>query len=453
MAQRFLFFNSIDGDRRRYQAQDFAEYFGSVLSSGLLHTDEIPGMSVSVEAGTMNTVVNAGKAIMRGHLYENTTPHTLTHRIPEPDADRIDRIVLRLDLRQSERNILLHIKEGEPSTNPEPPPLQRDNMIYEISLAQIFVERNTSTLNPSNLTDERLDEDVCGLVNSLLTVPTDQFVAEWDSFFADKSAEIQQFADDYAQLLLDAEQAFQNDRDDFEQEWDTWFANQQTEGFVMANEKGEPNGVMPLNSEGIADQQYLPEMPYVKLGDKATEAEAEEGVVNNKYMTPLRTKNAIENLGQYKLISRHVTENVASIQLEIPDGYSWFMLKIAVAAQSGSSYDLEMSVNDKGSGYFYNYLTFTTGNSSGDQDRSSIIIPNVVSLSQRGFCLISFCPEPIGQEQAGRALFSINSQKAVALGEIGVGSVSGITRVDSIKFTPASGNFRNGSTFSLWGLK
>lgn len=168
MAQRYLFFNSINDDRRIYQAQDFADYFGSVLSTGLLHEDNVPGLEVSVETGTMNTVVSEGRAIMRGHYYENTTPYVLTHSIAEPTADRIDRVILRLDLRNAHRNILLHVKEGVPSANPEPPALQRDNFIYELSLAQVRIRANTSTIDPSDVTDERLDDDVCGLVYSLL---------------------------------------------------------------------------------------------------------------------------------------------------------------------------------------------------------------------------------------------------------------------------------------------
>lgn len=168
MAQRYLFFNSINDDRRIYQAQDFADYFGSVLSTGLLHEDNVPGLEVSVETGTMNTVVDAGSAIMRGHLYINDTPHTLTHSLAEPTADRIDRVILRLDLRNAHRNILLHVKEGVPSANPEPPDLQRDNFIYELSLAQVRIRANTSTIDPSDVTDERFDDDVCGLVFSLL---------------------------------------------------------------------------------------------------------------------------------------------------------------------------------------------------------------------------------------------------------------------------------------------
>lgn len=184
MTQLYKFFNSAPGDPRTYQAADFADYFGSVLSTGLLHTDNVPGMAVSVEAGTLNTIVSTGKAIMDGHLYENTASLTLTHAIPEPDLDRIDRVVLRLDLSNAERSIKLRVLTGTPSATPVAPALTRSTFIYEISLAQILVRANTVQLLAGDLVDERLDENLAGLVYSLISIPTSQFQAEWDAFMA-----------------------------------------------------------------------------------------------------------------------------------------------------------------------------------------------------------------------------------------------------------------------------
>lgn len=261
MAQRFLFFNSTSNDRRKYDAKDFSDYFGSVLSTGVLHVDEQPGLFVSVEQGTMNTIVGPGKAIMKGHLYENTTPHTLTHSLPETNLDRIDRIVLRLDLRQSQRNILLHVKEGQPAENPEPPALQRDNLIYEISLARILVRRNTSSLQPIDLQDERLDEDVCGLVYSLISIPTSQFQEQWETFYNTIKNEMDTETQAYFQQL--AQNILQ-----FEQDWDAWFSNQKTEGFVMQNEKGQPNGVASLDENAKVPLEQLPPLDFIPISEK-----------------------------------------------------------------------------------------------------------------------------------------------------------------------------------------
>lgn len=261
MAQYYKFFNSTLDDKREYFAQDFADYFGTVLSTGLIHANGSPAMQVSVESGTMNTVVSTGKAIMKGHLYENTTDHTLSHGLPEPDRDRIDRIVLRLDMRHSERNILLHVIEGNSSTNPQPPTLQRDEFIHEISLAQIRIKADSSTIRQEDLIDERLDEDLCGLVHSLISIPTSQFLEQWDLFFNAKRDEINSESEAILQQLAD-------DLVRFNEDWDDWFSNQQTEGFVMANEKEQPHGIPTLDGNATVPIDQLPPMDYVKLSDR-----------------------------------------------------------------------------------------------------------------------------------------------------------------------------------------
>ncbi|XWN51255.1 hypothetical protein L0P96_08435 [Anoxybacillus flavithermus] len=184
MAEISKFFNSAPGDARTYQASDFADYFGSVLSTGLLHTDNIPALEVKCDGNDLRTYVTPGKAIMQGYLYENTSNLYLEHALPEATYDRIDRIVLRLDKRNQSRFIRAFVKQGTPSENPVPPDLQRDDFIYELSLAQIRVRANTSTLNPADLIDERLDENLCGLVHSLISIPTSQFQQQWDEFMA-----------------------------------------------------------------------------------------------------------------------------------------------------------------------------------------------------------------------------------------------------------------------------
>lgn len=183
MAEIFKFFNSAPGDERWHYASDFADYFGDVLSSGLLHKDGTPNLLVKVNPGTMQTVVEPGKALMQGYQYKNTTPLLLTHGLPEPDVDRIDRIVLRLDKRNNARFIKLFVKEGVSAENPVAPTLQRDNYVHEISLAQIRVVANTASLEQLNLVDERMYEELCGIVYSLISVPTSVFQQQWDVWF------------------------------------------------------------------------------------------------------------------------------------------------------------------------------------------------------------------------------------------------------------------------------
>lgn len=185
MAEIFKFFNSAPGDERWHYASDFADYFGSVLSSGLISNGDSPvGLQVTVNAGTMTTSVDVGKAIIKGYSYENTTPLTLTHSIPEQTLDRIDRVVLRLDLINASRFIKVFVKEGVSALEPIPPTLQRDQYIYELSLAQVRIRKNTSSIVVSDIKDERADENLCGIVQSLITVPTSVFQQQFDAWFA-----------------------------------------------------------------------------------------------------------------------------------------------------------------------------------------------------------------------------------------------------------------------------
>src|SRR5699024_8023820 len=140
--------------------------------------------------------------------------------------DRIDRIVLRLDLRNSERNILLHIKEGEPAENPEAPELQRDNFIYELSLARVRIRANTSSLDPNDLTDDRYYEEYGGFVNSLLSIPTSQFIEEWQEFLAERNEEFEAASGDFEDQL----EYFQN-------QWQEWIYDIQSDTFARVVNK------------------------------------------------------------------------------------------------------------------------------------------------------------------------------------------------------------------------
>ncbi|KEK13013.1 hypothetical protein EP18_03885 [Lysinibacillus sphaericus] len=215
MAEIFKFFNSAPGDERWHYASDFADYFGNVLSSGLLHKNGTPNLQVKVNAGTMQTYVEAGEALIQGYQYQNTQPLFLTHGLPEPNLDRIDRIVLRLDKRNNARYIRLFVKEGVSATNPVPPALQRDQYVFELTLAQIRLTKNTSSLEPLKLVDERMKEDLCGIVYSLISVPTSVFQQQWDYWFNLKK-----------QTLEDDMEAWQlQQKNDFE----TWQAIQKQE--------------------------------------------------------------------------------------------------------------------------------------------------------------------------------------------------------------------------------
>ncbi|MGV3139726.1 right-handed parallel beta-helix repeat-containing protein [Brevibacillus agri] len=185
MAEAYRFFDSTEGDERLYTADEFAEYFRRVLTDGIFNG----GNNLKVEcSGTdIRTFIQPGYAWLQGYMYKiDSEPLYLTHDLPDPSLDRIDRIVIRLDRRLENRHIKAFILTGTPATNPAPPVLTRDENIFEISLAQVRIKKGKSYIEPNQVTDERLNPAVCGLVNSLIQVDTqtmfDQFKSQWEQW-------------------------------------------------------------------------------------------------------------------------------------------------------------------------------------------------------------------------------------------------------------------------------
>ena len=187
MAERFRFFDSIDGeDERYYTADEFAEYFRQLVSSGIFNGGT--NLQVVCDGTNMDVSILSGYAWLEGYLYKiDTEPLILTLDAANPALDRIDRVVIRLDKRLEHRYVKAFILKGEPAEEPTAPKLTRDENIYEISLAQIRVIAGKSFIEEMEITDERFDGSVCGLVNSLIKVDIDHLIrqleGEWQEWF------------------------------------------------------------------------------------------------------------------------------------------------------------------------------------------------------------------------------------------------------------------------------
>lgn len=161
------FFNGTAEDRRRYNASDFAGYFESGYSDGVYRKSGLITLRCTNTGLDMNTKISIGAALIKGYQYLiKDTPLILTHDTAHATYNRIDRIVLRLDLNDSARNIKAFILKGMPGENPIAPSLTRNSLIYEISLAQVLIPANSSTIPIVNITDERMNRSVCGVVTS-----------------------------------------------------------------------------------------------------------------------------------------------------------------------------------------------------------------------------------------------------------------------------------------------
>lgn len=153
---------------RAEEASFFAKYFSQFISNGVFPNPST-NMQVLATEG-MEVKVDIGVCYINGYMGWVEPAEIL--EIEESDLQaRIDRIVARLDF--TDRSIKLAVKKGVAQGNPVAPELQRDYDIYEIGLADIRVNANAIEITQENITDLRLNTELCGIVaNQLQHVDT-----------------------------------------------------------------------------------------------------------------------------------------------------------------------------------------------------------------------------------------------------------------------------------------
>ncbi|GAB6600643.1 MULTISPECIES: hypothetical protein [Bacillus cereus group] len=161
MTQHALFMDGKD-----YNSSDFARlfdmWFGTGVSKGYIND-----LKVSPYFGnTMQTIISPGAATIMGKGYINDEAFLLTHDTAHATLDRIDRVVIQMNL--ATRKMELLVKKGVPAGLPVPPSLQQDDIwwgggvVYEISLAQVRITKGKSFIDVTQITDERKYGDLQG---------------------------------------------------------------------------------------------------------------------------------------------------------------------------------------------------------------------------------------------------------------------------------------------------
>lgn len=164
MAQeRYGFFNSTAGDQRSYDSADMAAALRTLAASGVAAADTC--LRVTAEGSTMRTLVGYGSAMIQGYCYQlkddGSGAQAFAHATEEL-VNRIDRIVLRLDL--TARRVTLAKRIGTAASTPQEPELTRNDEIWELSLARVLIRAAAQEILTADITDDREDEALCGLV-------------------------------------------------------------------------------------------------------------------------------------------------------------------------------------------------------------------------------------------------------------------------------------------------
>lgn len=175
------FFNSKSGDRK-YNAEQMSKYFDKLITSGVFPN---PSTQLQVvESSGMTINVLPGRGIVDCRWVDNDANHSLVIESSDALLDRIDAIIMKLDLTEEVRAINIEVKKGTPGTKPVPPSMTRDEYVQEYCLATIRVKRLAEVITQADITDTRPDSKVCGWVTGLITqVDTSTLFKQWQSAY------------------------------------------------------------------------------------------------------------------------------------------------------------------------------------------------------------------------------------------------------------------------------
>ena len=151
---------------RVYLAEQFAAYFASFIGNGVFAGKSNKLQVLSMEAPAMQVRIQEGQGWINGYWYENMSELYVPIEVADGILSRVDSIVLRLGM--TERNMWIAVKKGTPSYNPVAPEVTRNNDYFELQLATVWVGAGYTNIKQSDITDTRLDSDVCGFVASLI---------------------------------------------------------------------------------------------------------------------------------------------------------------------------------------------------------------------------------------------------------------------------------------------
>jgi hypothetical protein len=163
--ERYGFFDSQEGDERDYAEADLRDYSRLVgIKDGVYQLEEL---AVTSADDGLKIQIGFGGALVGNYWYvlddDGGGPLELAHEAASSQP-RIDRVIIRRDSSTDIRDIRTMILKGEAASSPVPPELTRGATVWDISLARVYISVGAAIILDENITDERPDADLCGIL-------------------------------------------------------------------------------------------------------------------------------------------------------------------------------------------------------------------------------------------------------------------------------------------------
>ena len=173
-----------------YSAEDVATYL-CTRTSGVYAKDSNFAVNIT---GTRQITIAPGLAWINYDDFKGVSVCSREDTVlTVPDADntlnRVDRVVLQFDT--SSNLTAIRLKTGTPAVAAQPPDILQNHNQYELGLCTVSVPAGSSVVTAADITDTRVDEDVCGVMrDGVKGIPTAQLQAQALAIMTQLSTEL-----------------------------------------------------------------------------------------------------------------------------------------------------------------------------------------------------------------------------------------------------------------------
>ena len=147
---------------KTYSATDFVESNKNTMKDGILPNTDFFKV---LPAGNMTIGVTSGRGWVQGHAFSSDS--TLSFKLDSADGvlDRIDTVVIRLDLTTDNEKIECKVVKGDLGGSATAP--VRNGTYYDLVIAEIAVAHGTTIITAAMITDKRADNAKCGWAGAI----------------------------------------------------------------------------------------------------------------------------------------------------------------------------------------------------------------------------------------------------------------------------------------------
>lgn len=235
------FFNSVNHDRK-YNALQFGSIFDGIVRDGVFMS--IGSCFRVIPNDGMTLTVGSGRAWFDHTWTLNDAPIPIELPQSELLLKRIDAIVIDVNQYNDVRNNDIIVVKGTPSSNPQRPTLINETKRHQYPLAYISVRPEVTSIRAAdieNVVGTSATPYVTGILETVnIDALLDQWKDQWNEFFEDQTAEMEetnalwkkQWSDWFEAQTKEIQDAYLA----WESEWNLWFETYQSMMNATADE-------------------------------------------------------------------------------------------------------------------------------------------------------------------------------------------------------------------------